>query len=311
MNSGIAGALSYQAGAIWAYRFTVSIWKSLLVEFPQILSIETNTPVESISIEESGSEGFHYAVQTTRGTIFVRHVVHATNAYVSHLVPGLRSKIVGARGHMSAHQPGKQFPCSDGMRSWSVIYGGAFDYVTQRPTAPGNSQGDLMIGGGFMRSLKQGVDQLGLYDDGAAVDALTITHVAGIFPAIFSPKWGMGAGLKQVWSGIIALTGDFLPFVGLLDTRLTGRNVRNRKSISNDTNCHGEWIAAGFNGEGMVWAWLCGVGLGIMIAGSEEEDVGEITGRPGGKLAEWFPMELQVSSGRLQTADVYNLASQM
>ena len=155
--------MSYQAGAIWAYRLTASIWKDLLAEFSGNSYIETNTPVESVEVLDGAPEGFPYAIQTTRGTIFIRHVVHATNAFASHLVPGLRNKIVGARSHMSTQQPGQEFPHSDGKHSWSVVYGEDFDYVTQRPPITSNPRGDLLIGGDFMRSLKQGVDQVGLY----------------------------------------------------------------------------------------------------------------------------------------------------
>lgn len=211
---------------------------------------------------------------------------------------------------MSAQQPGQSFPYADGMHSWGVVYGEGFDYVTQRPPAAGDSKGDLMIGGGFLRSLKQGIDQVGRYDDGSPLDPLTTTHIAGIFPAIFHPNWGAGAELKQTWSGIIGLTGDSLPLVGRLDTNLTGRDTRQRKRTSSDKDQCGEWITAGFSGEGMVWAWLSGAALGIMIAGSEDDELPQVPGRPGGKLAEWFPKELMVSDERIRSADVSNLASQ-
>jgi glycine/D-amino acid oxidase-like deaminating enzyme len=286
----------------------VSVWNSLRAEFTTSLNIETNTPVESISVSVDGPAGFPYALKTNRGTIFVRHVVHATNGFASHLVPGLRRRIVGARAHMCAQQPGESFPIASGMRSWSVVNGEAFDYVCQRPSPPNGPPGDLLVGGGFMRSSKQGVDQVGLYDDGAVLDALTISHIVGILPATFYPNWGIGAEVKQLWSGILGLTGDSLPFVGRLPVTITGRDVQNTES-SNDTNRQGEWIAAGFCGEGMVWAWLCGAALGIMVAGSEEENLTQIPGRPGGRLAEWFPIELQVSSKRIRSANISNLAN--
>jgi len=304
--------LSYQAGAIWPYRFVASIWKGLLNEFPHSLSIETNTAVESIRVRKGDPpKGFPYALQTARGTIFARQVVHATNAFASHLVPGLRSKIVGARNHMSAQQPGQRFPYSDGLHSWSVVYGGAFDYATQRPPGTGDAKGDLMIGGGFTRSPRQGIDQVGLYDDGSLLEPLTATHIAGIFPAIFHPKWGAGAELKQVWPGIIGLTGDFLPLVGRLNTRLTGRDTKEHSRELDDCTQWGEWVVAGFSGEGMVWAWLSGAALGIMIAGSEEEALPKASGRPGGKLSEWFPDELLVSEKRIRSADISHLANEV
>ncbi len=210
---------------------------------------------------------------------------------------------------MSAQKPGQGFPYADGMHSWSVAYGEGFDYVTQRPSAANDSKGDLMIGGGFMRSLKQGIDQVGLYDDGPLLDPLTTTHIAGIFPTIFHPKWGAGAELKQTWPGIIGLTGDALPLVGRLNAKLTGRHIKAGKRMTGDNDQGGEWIAAGFSGEGMVWAWLSGAALGIMIAGSEDEKLPEVPGRPGGKINEWFPKELLVSQERIRSADISNLAS--
>jgi len=127
-----------------------------------------------------------------------------------------------------------------------------------------------MIGGGFFRSLKQGIDQVGRYDDGPLLDPLTTAHILGVVPAVFHPKWGAGAELKQLWSGITGLTGDFMPLVGPLDAKLTGRDTRGSKRVLSGKGSCGEWIAAGFSGEGMVWAWLSGAALGIMIAGSED-----------------------------------------
>ncbi|PSN65974.1 DAO-domain-containing protein [Corynespora cassiicola Philippines] len=305
VNDGVVGAIKYRAGAIWAYRFVVSIWKRLLDEFPDTLLVETNTPVLSLRASEGKAAGFPYAIETPRGTVLARHVVHATNAFASHLVPGLRLKITGVRGHMSAQRPGDKFPHSEGKRSWSVVYGGGFDYVSQRPSAPDHHAGDVMLGGGFMRSLKQGVDQAGLYDDGTKLDPLSVAHIAGIFPSIFSPNWGPGSHVKDVWTGILGMTGDSLPLVGRLDERLTGRKIKDT------TSRHGEWIAAGYSGEGMVWAWLCGTALGIMVSGTEKEHLEEVPGRPGGKLADWLPRELLISPSRLRSADFSNLTDEV
>lgn len=322
VNESVAGAISYPAGAIWPYRFVTSIWKLLLEEFPNQLTIETNTPVHAISASASSSFPlFPYVVETSRGVIRARHIVHATNAFASQLVPGLRSKITGAVAHMSAQKPGDFFPATTGDRSWSVIYEGGFDYVTQRHS----SGGDLMLGGGFTRSRKNGLDHIGYYDDGRPVDALTATHVMGVFPAIFMPNWGSGSEVKKIWTGIIGFTGDLIPLVGRLENKLTGRNLPDRdvrkqgeedKGKGGNPSAFqrqepGEWLAAGFSGEGMVWAWLCGTALGIMMAGSQGDDVPQTPGRPGGKLDSWFPWELLVSMERLESSQVSNLANQI
>ncbi|KAI6382221.1 hypothetical protein MCOR25_000810 [Pyricularia grisea] len=310
----VHGAISYKAGVIWAYRFVTSIWQQLLSEHPDVLSIETHTPVEAITIDDAEAPQSHpYALRTPRGTVYARNVVHASGAHVSHLVPGLRSKVTPARAHMSAQRPGDLFPANHGRhRSWSVIYGTGFDYVTQLPPEAGEipSQGDLMLGGGFFRSLKYGTDMLGISDDGAPLDGLTLAHVAGVFPAVFAPNWGVGGGLKEAWSGILDFTGDLLPLVGKLDGKITGRTVKGDPG-SDGKRSSAEWVAAGFSGEGMVWCWLSGMALGIKMSGREEEDLDLVPGRPAGRLRDWFPDELWVSQTRLKAADVSNLANEV
>ncbi|KAK8106683.1 hypothetical protein PG999_010042 [Apiospora kogelbergensis] len=321
----VAGAISYKAGAIWAYRFVTTIWHQLLAEFPDALSLETHTPVGAIRTDDPGApKGYPYAVQTPRGTLFARNVVHATNGHASHLVPGLRRKITPAQAHMSAQKPGDLFSRDHdhgAHRSWGVVYKNSFDYVTQRPpnvdagsSARHASQGDLLLGGGFVRSSKQGIDMIGLSDDGISLDGLTLAHIAGVFPAVFSPNWGGGAEFKQAWSGTLGFTGDLMPFVGKLGQSLTGRTTPPNAGASSgldDEKPSGEWIAAGFAGEGMVWAWLTGTALGVIMSGREEEDMAGAPGWPAGRLEDWFPPEILVSEQRLRSADLINLTNQL
>ncbi|KAK8057145.1 hypothetical protein PG996_011082 [Apiospora saccharicola] len=318
----VAGAISYKAGAIWAYRFVTAIWHQLLAEFPDALSIETHTPAEAILTDDPRApRGYPYAIQTPRGTVFARNVVHATNGHASHLVPGLRRKITPARAHIWRSRS----PSFVG-----VVYENGFDYVTQRqPDADadadadnaGNSarhhgQGDLLLGGGFVRSSKQGIDMIGRSsDDGTSLDGLTMAHIAGIFPAVFSPSnWGGGAEFKQAWSGTLGFTGDLIPLVGKLGKSLTGRTAPAPNAVGSsgpeDEKPSGEWIAAGFSGEGMVWAWLTGTALGVIMSGREDEDMAAAPGWPAGRLQDWFPREILVSEQRLRSADLVNLANQ-
>lgn len=293
-----------------------TIWHQLLAEFPDTLSVETHTPVEAITTGAPGTpKDYPYALQTPRGTIHARNVVHATNGHASHLVPGMRRKITPARAHMSAQKPGGLFPADHGAhRSWGVVYEQGFDYVTQRPPSAedaGQSQGDLMLGGGFVRSPKQGVDMIAVADDGASLDGLTLAHVAGVFPAVFSPAWGAGGELKQTWSGTLGFTGDLIPLVGKLDKSVTGRTPQSGTAPGPEEKPCGEWITAGFSGEGMVWAWLCGTALGVIMTGRENDDMAGSPGLPAGRLDDWFPREILVSKERLRSADLTNLPNQL
>lgn len=286
-----------------------SVWRRLLDEFPKSLSIETQTSVSAVS--SGTASGDPYTVTTNRGTIRCRHVVHATNAFASHLVPGLRGKMTSLLAHMSSQRPGKNFPNWNGERSWSIIYGAGFDYATQRPPTDG-VPGDILLGGGFGQSKKQGLDQLGIYDD-SKVDSLTAAHILGIMPTLFEPgNWGghTDGRANKVWTGLVAITADFLPFVGRLDARLTGRKPTTPERGAGQGQT-GEWTAAGFVGDGMVWAWLSGTALGVMISGSADEDLPAVPGRPAGRLSEWFPEELCPTVERIKRMDMADLAGEI
>ncbi|KKY34864.1 putative fad dependent oxidoreductase [Diaporthe ampelina] len=312
VNERVVGAVSYPAGALSPYRLVTALWRKLLDEFPGVLAIETGTVVEEVTVDEQSAESlklagagpFPYAVVTNRGRILARHVVHATNAHTSQLVPGLRGKGTSALCHMTAQRAADYFPDKDGSRSWSVIFGQGFDYVTQRPT------GELMIGGGFFQGPKEGMDMMGVYDD-SKVDALTVMHLEGVIPTIFDPGYevqGGGSRVIRAWSGAIGVTPDFMPLVGRLDPRITSRKIKQGPKGDDGQVTPGEWVSAYFCGDGMVWAWLCGVALGIMLAGSENEDLPAEPGRPAGRLADWFPSELYAGWERVKGMDVVDLA---
>ena len=283
-----------------------SIWKKLLDEFPETLSIETGTAVSALNTEPTDAER-PYRTTTSRGTISSRHVVHATNGFAGHLIPGLRGKMTSLMAHMSSQRPGRDFPDLDGRRSWSIFYASrGFDYVTQRPSEDG-VPGDVMLGGGFTQTGKQGMDMVGVFDD-SKLDGLTVAHNLGVMPAVFEPKWGAESEGKprKVWSGVVALPADGRPLVGRLDARVTGRKLPGSQTAE-DGVAPGEWIAAGFVGNGMVWAWLSGAAVGIMLAGSEADDLPLRPGRPGGKLGDWMPDDLLPTYERVKKMDIADL----
>lgn len=311
VNGRVAGAVSYPAGALSPYRLVTALWRKLLDEFPGVLAIETGTTVEEVKVDDGSARSsklddagsFPYAVVTSRGQILARHVVHATNAHTSQLVPGLRGKGTSALCHMTAQRAAEYFPDKDGSRSWSVIFGQGFDYITQRPT------GELMVGGGYFQGPKQGMDLMGVYDD-TKIDALTVMHLEGVMSTVFDPGYkvkGEGARVIRAWSGAIGLLPDFMPLVGRLDPRITSRKIKQDSKASGQV-LPGEWISAYFCGDGMVWAWLCGVALGVMLAGSEDETLPAEPGRPAGKLADWFPSELYAGWERVKGMDIVDLA---
>lgn len=315
MNQHIVGAISYQAGALWPYRLITGTWNDLIERYDNLI-ISTHTLVSSITANNDATTAASapYIVHTSRGSLLAKHILHATNGYTGHLNPALRGCLTGVIGHMTAQTPGSRFePVCRGGRSWSVIYGNGYDYVTQRPDGEDGSAGELMLGGGLFRSKDEGLDQIGVWDDGKT-DAFPLMHLRGSMATIFEPKWGAGGELKGAWTGIMGFTGDMLPFVGSFPSEMDvpGLSRKTTPQGGFEKESSGQWLAAGFNGEGMVWAWLSGVAVAIMMLGLEEEDLEEAVGRPGGRLDEWYPIEeVKVDKARLRKADLTNLANEV
>jgi glycine/D-amino acid oxidase-like deaminating enzyme len=299
---------------MWPYRLVACALDDLLRKYPSDFSLETHTAVEHISTTNRPSQPF--AVHTSRGDITTNHVIHATNAHAANLVPGLRGKLFPVRGIMTAQRPGNAFPKLDGSRSWCFINRKGFEYVTQRPgkidTVDGLG-GEIMIGGGMVQSGKRGIVELGVASD-AEINYLAGCHLGGVLPMAFGPEnWGEDARrgrMKKIWSGSLAFTADMMPLVGRLEPSLTGRTpmeVRSSKEADQSIAPSAEWIVAGYNGEGMVNAWLCGVALGLMVLGREEVQTEKIPGRPFGRLSDWFPKAYICSQARVTKSSIFEL----
>lgn len=106
----------------------------------------------------------------------------------------------------------------------------------------------------------------------------------------------------------MGFTPDLLPYVGVLDKKITERKVPHVR-LSNGAKQPAEWISAGFQGEGMVLAWLSGVAVGLMLVGEEDEIFEQAPGIPGGKVAEWLPEEFVCSMWRLGRSNASDLAA--
>ena len=281
------GLMLGPAGAIWPYKFVAGVFKNLLARYEERLTLETNTPVLSI---DSGTDGTPFTLRTSRGIVKAHHVIHCTNAHVGHLVPGLRGNIFPMRGQMSAQSPGAKFPHQGTDRSWLFMYDKGFDYLTQLP-CNGQSDGEMMFGGGFAQSEGGGIEDLGITTDDALSLAADI-HLSGALSAVFGREnWGPvnGTAVKQMWTGNMGFSADGLPWVGILSEELTGR----KRSAQSDGRSGAEWAAVAYSGEGMVNAWLCGKALAMMVlqhCTSEDQVL----------APDWFPEQMLITDERIE-----------
>ncbi|KAJ3503010.1 hypothetical protein NLJ89_g8627 [Agrocybe chaxingu] len=168
-----------------------------------------------------------------------------------------------------------------------------------------------MYGGGAVLGGKSEdalLDNIGISDD-SGTDFVVEAYLAGSLERYFADQWGAegneadteagsppppargwGKGrLKAVWTGIIGMSADFQPWVGRVPKVVSGRKEPDlslavvkglagggKKGVDSFAKHRlappGEWISAGFTGEGMVHAWLSGKALARMVLGQPSAD---------------------------------------
>ncbi|KAH6699804.1 FAD dependent oxidoreductase-like protein [Leptodontidium sp. MPI-SDFR-AT-0119] len=311
-SSQFHGGMTYLSGAMWPYRFVTSTYASLLAKFPSELSIETGTMVHEIKVTIDSDTPF--LLKTSRGDIKGAHVVHATDAFVANLVPGLVGKVFPVRGHMSAQRPGKSFPEYNGGVSWSLVGSKGYEYISQRPGLPDAVNGlgaEIMTGGGIFHGNGSGVDEVGQWGDDEIAHPIG-SYLSGVLSVSFSSRfWGEDADrstVKSMWTGSMGHTADMMPFIGRLSPSLTKRPVKTIQSsreVVDKGPGPSEWISTGFNGSGMVMTWLSGVATGLMVLGRENVKSEGQYWRPEGIVKDWLPDEFLCSPERVSRSSIY------
>ncbi|KAF0324977.1 FAD dependent oxidoreductase superfamily protein [Colletotrichum asianum] len=278
------GTIVHKAGAIWPYRLITGIFESLLGQYPNRLSIETNTPVtvisqSSSSQEETANTTYKYKITTPRGTVHAKQVIHCTNANASHLLKPLRGKMYPYRGTMSVQKAGKHLEHVGSSASWSLLnkptldhntglYDGGLYYLQQNGLT-----GDIWVGGGSSSIFGT------LSSDDTSVPGQAMKDLARFLPNYFFKGWAQGEEpeIRGMWTGLQCDTSDGLPLIGKIPGSASGRE-------SSDA----EWICGGYNGYGMDKAWLSGEALVKMIAGEG--------------VPEWLPKVFLLTETRFEQA---------
>jgi glycine/D-amino acid oxidase-like deaminating enzyme len=178
---------------------------------------------------------------------------------------------------MTVQAPGPEYPALDGRRSWSFYFEKGFDYLSQNLRT-----GDVFLGGGDIGE-EAYLSQLGEPSD-ENESIVAKAHLVGILPSILKKTPTLignnprGLEVKSSWTGIMCTPLDGIPLVGKLP-----QEALDRPSGSNSA---AEWISAGYNGYGMVNAWLCGRATAEMIL---ERDI-----------SSWFPEQYLVTTERIE-----------
>jgi glycine/D-amino acid oxidase-like deaminating enzyme len=223
-----SGGLYIKArGQIWAAKLVFAIAEQAM----QLgVNIQTQTQVQSIE-NVNGT----LKLATNRGTIQADQVVHATNAWASHLLPFLNDIIKPIRGQVLVTEPVQPM--------WDFCFSTNFDYeyCIQRPDRR------IVLGGMRWRSptMEENID------DDSEVNPFVSRGLRSFLPSHFPALQTIQ--IEQEWTGIMGFSPDGNPLIGSLPHR------------------PGEWIAAGFTGHGMSRTFYAGKALAEMILGKEPE----------------------------------------
>lgn len=243
------------AGSLWPYKLVTHVVRNLVKE--NKINLQTKTPIESIEpVQDSKQPEARWSVNTSRGSVAAKHVLLATNAYSSHLVPSFSDLIVPVRGTMTALVPpkdSKRLPDSYGfVGAGPGANPNSDDYLIQRPfEGVPNPRGHLMFGGGRTSGERSSMNETDdLFVDEGSVDYLKETLLTTL------ELGGQVEGVKELeaeykWSGIMGYSRDNAPWVGAIPDK------------------KGLWLCAGYTGHGMPNATLCSHAVVQMLLADE------------------------------------------
>ncbi|SDI01792.1 Glycine/D-amino acid oxidase [Pseudomonas flavescens] len=225
------GLLTPKAGGIHPLNYARGMAQHLL---DRGVKLFINTPAERVV-----HEGGRVIVHTPQGRISARQVIYATNGYSdqTRATVTLHRRLIPFRSAIIATQPLPATVLA------SLMPGGQVCGDTKRMLRWFRVVGDRLIFGGR--------GAFGKNDSRSAFDDLQ-RSLAGVFPVL------RDYAIDHRWSGLVAMTLDYLPHAGQLDER--------------------SFYAIGYNGGGVAMSTWMGRQLAAMSAG-EQLELGLLAGQ--------------------------------
>ncbi|CAN8105203.1 unnamed protein product [Discula destructiva] len=223
---GCFGAVVHPAGQVWPYKFVHAIWRILLATGK--VNLHANTP--ALTVSDKDADGW-ITVNTPRGNVRTRAVVHATNAWASHLLPEYSNIILPSVSTVGAIKAPAGFLKPTGAQHFG---GDIYNYHLQLPP-PHNA---IILGGAKSVLAHYPHDWLKRGDDDHHLPGVPEylaswpTHEVVGWPEP-AAELALPAHEGGVWTGVVAPTADGFPFVGAAPAR------------------EGHFLVAGFGGHGM------------------------------------------------------------
>ncbi|EJU06548.1 DAO-domain-containing protein [Dacryopinax primogenitus] len=250
---------------IWPLKLVTKLFnfaKSTAPSAWYTLSLYTHTPVTSIA---SGTLPWNvWALETPRGSVMAKVVVHCTNAYVSHLLPHMSGQdgVVPTRGQVIATRA--SVPRSQ-LWNTSGVGNEGFEYWFPRPEMNDKDGCPLIIIGGGRENT--GPKYEFYTTDDSTVNPEASKVLRDFLPAVYPEQFDKGTAPEMEWTGIMGYTKTYEPIVRFLDA--AGQVVP------------GQYMSVGFSGHGMTRAFRCAEAIASMV---HDELSGKLVNIP-----EWLP----------------------
>ncbi|KAK8036366.1 hypothetical protein PG991_001503 [Apiospora marii] len=274
---GALGAIVHPAGQVWAYKFVHAILRIVLARGN--LNVQAHTPV--VRVSEKDADGWIH-VRTERGEVRTRAVVHATNAWASHLRPEYSNLVLPEKGTLAAIKAPAGFIKHTGAQHWDATVN---NYHLQLP-APHNA---IILGGARQYLVHRPSDCVLRGDDDQPMPG--VDEFFRSWPSSDVQAWPESDAATKLeeqggsWTGIETTSADGFPFVGAAPQH------------------PGQWITAGFAGHGMPRILLSTSSISTLVL----DALGIEHSEPSGVAQLPLPKPFQVTQDRvdrLQNTDV-------
>ena len=171
------------------------------------VQFQPHTPVVSVS---DGETSGNVEVQTTRGTIRAKSVVHTTNAYLAYLLPQYEKSIIPCRGFCSHISVSSSQPAPTNITQSYIIrsaQSGSVEYLISRP------DGSVVLGGAGVTYRADREKWFANTRDDEIVPALH-DYFADYMQRTFAGWEQSDAEVKKIWSGSMC---EFVPASSAID----------------------------------------------------------------------------------------------
>lgn len=176
---------------MYPYKFITGLLK-ILVSTGKI-NLQTHTPVRST--RNDGNNGL--IVETGRGSISAKRVVHASNGYVSGILPEYQHNIIPCKGiccHVTVPENKPAPYLGQSYILWSEDNVGS--YLIPR------SDGSIIVGGASSRFKPYRAQWYRNVDDGVLIDAAK-DYYDGYMQRTFRGWEDSGAKVDRIWTGVM------------------------------------------------------------------------------------------------------------